>query len=157
VPRTLHQRFGVSLSPAGSVLTLFGVGGLLYARTARYLLQRMPRHHLATAGGALLCAAFLVLATMPQWWWGLPACWIAGLGFYTLHGTLQASATQLSDTARGTAVSLFACVLFLGQSAGVSVMARAFASGVLEQAVSLSGIALLVLAAVFGARLRAAA
>lgn len=136
---------------------LLGAARRLYSRTARYLLQRMPRHHLATAGGALLCAASLVLATMPQWWWGLPACWIAGLGFYMLHGTLQASATQLSDTAWGTAVSLFACVLFLGQSIGVSVMARAFASDVLEQAVSLSGIALLVFAAVFGACLRAAA
>jgi len=36
---------------------------------------------------------------------------------------LQNCATQLSTTARGTGVSLFACALFLGQSSGVTAAA----------------------------------
>jgi predicted MFS family arabinose efflux permease len=156
VPSALHRRFGVSLTTAGAVLALFGVGGLVYARSVGPLLDRLSRDRLATFGGALLCVAFMVLATMPLWWWGLPACWAAGLGFYMLHGTLQASATQLSESARGTAVSIFACALFLGQSVGVSVMAQAYAAGVLDGAMAAAGVALLILAAVFGARLRVA-
>lgn len=40
-----------------------------------------------------------------------------------LHNTLQTQATQMAPQARGAAVALFASVLFIGQSMGVSVVA----------------------------------
>jgi predicted MFS family arabinose efflux permease len=51
------------------------------------------------------------------------ACALGGLGFYMLHNTLQTQATQMAPQARGAAVALFASVLFIGQSLGVSVVA----------------------------------
>jgi predicted MFS family arabinose efflux permease len=39
------------------------------------------------------------------------------------HNTMQANATQMAPHARGTAVSLFASCLFLGQSLGVVLAA----------------------------------
>ena len=40
-----------------------------------------------------------------------------------LHNTLQTNATQMAPEARGLAVSLFAFVLFCGQSVGVALAA----------------------------------
>jgi predicted MFS family arabinose efflux permease len=120
VPSYLHARFAMPLTEAGGVLALFGLGGLLYSRVAGRLLRRLGAPVLAGVGALSLAIAFLVLATMSHWVWSLPACLVAGIGFYMLHNTLQNCATQLSATARGTAVSLFVCALFLGQSSGVS-------------------------------------
>ena len=39
------------------------------------------------------------------------------------HNTMQAKATQMVPTARGTGVTLFAGFLFLGQSLGVLILA----------------------------------
>jgi predicted MFS family arabinose efflux permease len=38
-----------------------------------------------------------------------------------LHSTLQTNATQMAPAQRGTAVSLFASCLFIGQSGGVAL------------------------------------
>ena len=69
-------------------------------------------------------AAALVVAFTPYWVLALPACLIGGFGFFMLHNTLQANAAQMAPTARGTAVSLFAASLFLGQSVGVLFAAK---------------------------------
>lgn len=156
VPTVLHDRFALSLSASGAVLALFGLGGLLYSRAARYLLARLRAPRLAVAGGACLCVAFVALAVMPHWAWSLPACLVAGLGAYMLHNTLQACATQLSVSARGTAVSLFACVLFVGQSAGVSVVAWLTKSHSAAVWFVAAGLALVMLAVYFASGMRAA-
>ncbi|WP_323029180.1 hypothetical protein [Castellaniella defragrans] len=66
----------------------------------------------ARLGGASLCRGFgLRLCAEPVW---IPAaCALAGFGFYCLHNTLQTNATQMAPAARGAAMALFACVLFL--------------------------------------------
>lgn len=154
VPSYLHDRFQLPLAEGGGVLALFGLGGLLYSRVAGRLLRRLGAPVLAAAGAMSLASAFLVLATMPHWAWSLPACLVAGLGFYMLHNTLQTCATQLSSTARGTAVSLFVCALFLGQSGGVA--GAAWCSGKYSTAVcfGIAAPALLLLGAYFAWRLR---
>ena len=70
-----------------------------------------------------LCA--LVLAYTPHWFPAAAASLLAGFGFFMFHNTMQANATQMAPEARGTAVSLFASFLFLGQSIGV-VLAASF-------------------------------
>ena len=50
---------------------------------------------------------------------------LLGFGFYMLHSTLQTKATELSPSARGTAVSLFAFMLFLGSATGTGVLGLA--------------------------------
>lgn len=120
VPSYLHGRFGLAMTWAGAVLALYGVGGFAYSRLARALLRRLGEAGLARAGGILLGVAFAVLAVMPDWRFAVPACLFGGLAMYMLHNTLQTHATQMVPAARGTAVSLFACTLFLGQSLGVA-------------------------------------
>ena len=119
VPSYLHQRFGLSMAWAGAVLALYGVGGFCYSRIAPHMLSRWGESGLARRGGVVLGVIFAVLAAMPHWGWALPACFAGGLGFYMLHNTLQTHATQMAPKVRGTAVSLFSCALFFGQSIGV--------------------------------------
>ena len=68
-------------------------------------------------------AAFLALALMPVWGIATPAVFAIGIGFYMLHNTLQTVGTQMTPQARGTSVSLFASVYFLGQTAGAFLAA----------------------------------
>jgi predicted MFS family arabinose efflux permease len=71
-----------------------------------------------------------------------------GLGFYMLHNTLQVQATQMAPAARGTAVSLFACSLFFGQSTGVLLMAQSVDMGWLPYAFTGVAVGVLLLGAV---------
>jgi predicted MFS family arabinose efflux permease len=72
-------------------------------------------------------------------------CFAAGFGFYMLHNTLQVQATQMAPASRGTAVTLFACLLFFGQSSGVLLMAESVDRGWLPHAFSLAAAGVAVL------------
>lgn len=116
----LHLRFGLSLSTAGALVMLYGVGGITFAAVARVLVRRLGERLLVGLGAALMAASMLAIAFAPHWWWAMPACTLLGLGFYMMHNTLQVNATQMAPQRRGAAVSGFAACLFLGQSAGVA-------------------------------------
>jgi len=120
VPSHLHHDFGLSLGQAGAVMALYGVGGLAYAAGARQLVGRLGERGLVVAGGCCLGLAMAMLAFGPTWHWAVPACFVGGVGFQMLHITLQAHATQMEPSLRGTAVSLFVVCLFAGQAIGVS-------------------------------------
>ena len=147
MPTHLHQQFGLSVVAAGSVMMLYGVGGLLYSQMARRWLAWLGERGLVRAGAAMVVVGLLVLAWGSGVWLGMLACLMTGLGFYMLHNTLQVQATQMAPAARGTAVTLFACSLFFGQSTGVLLMAQSVDMGWLPYALSLSaaGVAVLVL------------
>jgi len=116
----LHEHFGLSLASAGSILMVFGFGGLLFALASATLVRRLGEVGLTLYGGLLLTASLLAIGLGPAWWWALPGCFVAGLGFYMLHNTLQINATQMAPERRGAAVSAFASCFFLGQAAGVA-------------------------------------
>lgn len=139
----LHHELGLSLSAAGAIVALFGLGGMLYMALARFLIRRLGEHGLARTGVSLLGLAALVLAFTPSWWPCVPASFIAGFGFFMFHNTMQTNATQMVPAARGTAVSLFASALFLGQSIGV-LLAAALATRIGSAAVIALGSAVLV-------------
>ena len=117
----LHAVFGVSLSTAGSMVMLYGFGGLLFAIFSATLVRRLGEVGLTSVGGLLIAASLLAIGLAPVWWWAMPACFVAGLGFYMLHNTLQINATQMAPERRGAAVSAFASCFFLGQAAGVGL------------------------------------
>ena len=123
VAATLHTRFGLSFTAAGSTLAVFGLGGLLYASFAPKIVPR-----LGEAGGARLSAVFFALAfsgyaLMPTAAFAIPASFCAGIGYYCLHNVLQVNATQMAPDARGAAVALFATAFFVGQGFGVAAAA----------------------------------
>ncbi|WP_415838167.1 MFS transporter, partial [Polaromonas hydrogenivorans] len=119
----LHRSLGLSLSMAGAIVALFGLGGMLYMAVGRYLIRRFGQQGLVLIGGAIVGVCALVLAYTPHWGPALPASLLAGFGFFMFHNTMQANATQMAPHARGTAVSLFSSFLFLGQSIGVVLAA----------------------------------
>jgi predicted MFS family arabinose efflux permease len=120
----LHNALGLSLTSAGTIVALFGLGGVAYMATARHLITRLGQAGLTKLGAGGVGLAALVVAFTPYWALTLPACLMGGFGFFMLHNTLQANAAQMAPTARGTAVSLFAAALFLGQSVGVLFAAK---------------------------------
>ncbi len=134
MPTHLHQQYGLSVVAAGSVMMLYGVGGLLYSQMARRWLAWLGERGLVRTGAALVAVGLLVLAWGSGVWVGMLACLMTGLGFYMLHNTLQVQATQMAPAARGTAVTLFACSLFFGQSIGVLLMAQSVDIGWLANA-----------------------
>jgi predicted MFS family arabinose efflux permease len=119
----LHSSLGLSLSLSGAIVALFGLGGVGYMVVGRRLIRRFGPQPLVWAGGAIVGASALLLAYTPHWLPALPASLLAGFGFFMFHNTMQANATQMAPHARGTAVSLFASFLFLGQSIGVVMAA----------------------------------
>lgn len=147
IPSRLVSNFGFSMAGAGGVMVLYGVGGLLYSQLARRWLALLGEKGLALGGGALICIGLLALALSTAPWLAMLACLLAGMGFYMMHNTLQTQATQMAPESRGTAVSLFACMLFLGQSLGVLVMAYCADRGALSWAISVVALAILALGA----------
>ena len=119
MPSLLQRHHEVSLSMAGGIAAFYGVGGVLYTRVAARLLGRIGESGLARLGGALLFVGLASFAYSPLLWWTPVACLLSGFGFYCLHNTLQTNATQMAPAARGAAMSLFACFLFIGQSLGI--------------------------------------
>lgn len=123
VPSLLQRHHDVSLATAGAIAACYGVGGILYTRVARRLLGKIGEGGLARLGGALLFVGLVSFAYTPTLAWAPVACLLSGFGFYCLHNTLQTQATQMAPEARGAAMSLFACFLFIGQSVGIVVAA----------------------------------
>lgn len=119
----LHTALNLSLSMSGAIVALFGLGGMGYMAVGRTLIRRLGQQRMVLVGGGLVGGCALVLATTAHWAPAIPASFLAGFGFFMFHNTMQASATQMAPHARGTAVSLFASFLFLGQSIGVVLVA----------------------------------
>lgn len=119
----LHHALGLSLTAAGAIVALFGLGGVVYMAQARLLIARLGERGMVRLGVSLICAGSLVLAFSPYWQAAIPASLLAGFGFFMFHNTMQANATQMAPHARGTGVTLFASSLFLGQSIGVTLAA----------------------------------
>ena len=115
----IHHELGLSLSASGGVAALFGLGGVGYIMRSKKLIARLGETGLSAWGATIMGVFALVLAWTPVWWLALPACLVAGFGFFMFHNTMQTNASQMAPTARGTAMSTFAACLFMGQSAGV--------------------------------------
>ena len=150
----LHDKLGLSLTLAGTVVALFGLGGVLFMAAGRTLIRRFDQPRLVLAGGALVGVGACVLAYAPHWMVAVPASLLAGFGFFMFHNNMQANATEMAPEARGMSVSLFASFLFLGQSLGV-VLAASLISRIGSSAViALGGVVVAVLGVAFAWALR---
>ncbi|HEY9280433.1 MAG TPA: MFS transporter [Eoetvoesiella sp.] len=120
IPAYIYEVFGTSLTAAGSLLMLFGLGGLSFVLCAKQVLRQFGERGVVCVGGLLAGISLIAMGLAPAWWWMVPCCFIAGFGFYLLHNTLQVNATQMAPERRGVAVSAFAASFYLGQATGVS-------------------------------------
>ncbi len=119
----LRDKYGLAYIAIGFMLTGFGLGNLVYGRSVRWLLARLGGEDgLIFWGGALTFACYLAIALLEIWVLFIPLNIILGVSYYMLHSTLQTRATEMSPGMRGTAVSLFAFSLFLGQGIGTAAL-----------------------------------
>jgi predicted MFS family arabinose efflux permease len=145
---SLTDRFNVNYAYAGLMVAGFGCGGLIYSGSARKLVARAGELGVLLLGGTLLGAAFVFIAVMPSWHWFVPAVIVLGMGYYTMHGTLQTRATELAPQMRGTAISLFAFFFFVGQALGPQLLGLILKTRGYAGAFSVAGIGLFTTAAV---------
>jgi predicted MFS family arabinose efflux permease len=118
----IRDRYGLSYAIIGLLLSGFGMGGLLYSASVQWLVRRLGEHGLVLTGGGLIGFCYLCMILLQYWVLLIPEIILLGLGSYMLHSTLQTRATELCPDSRGTAVSLFAFSLFLGQGIGAAII-----------------------------------
>ncbi|MDP3254465.1 MFS transporter [Bosea sp. (in: a-proteobacteria)] len=122
VAAILFERAGVGPAEAGLVIAGMGFGCLVYGLMTRILVERLGPTLMTRLGG-VVCAIGLCLFAFDWVWWSAIALFaLQGFGFFLLHGTFQAQATELAPAARGSAMALFACCFFLGQATGPLAM-----------------------------------
>jgi predicted MFS family arabinose efflux permease len=139
----LFERDHFSYAIIGALLTLNGVASLLTGRMVGRLVGRLGERGMLLSGGALLTSAYLVINLQPTLLFFPLAMLLSGAGFVVAHSTLQARATELVPTMRGTAVALFAFSLFLGGGLGtylasVAIDAYGFAMALYGTAAALA-------------------
>lgn len=121
VPAFLQEKHGLSASWAGAIASLFAAGALIYVFKANTLIKTLGEVKLVTWGGWVLAISFACYLASISWYLAVLGSVLCGFGYYLLHAVLQTNATQMAPAVRGTAVSLFASCLFLGQSAGTAI------------------------------------
>lgn len=118
VAAILHERSGVGASEAGLAIGAMGLGGLLYGVLTRVLVERIGPRQMMRLGGLAMALGYFAFALPGPWWTAVGIFLMIGFGFFLLHGTFQAQATELAPTARGSAMALFACFFFMGHATG---------------------------------------
>ncbi len=68
------------------------------------------------AGAVCACIAFVLISLNLVWYMLVPVFLLFGIGFYMLHNCIQVHVTDLTQTARGTALSLHSCSFYFGQA-----------------------------------------
>jgi predicted MFS family arabinose efflux permease len=149
-PTHLHRAYGVPLTIAGSIVMLYGLGGVGFAAFSRVLLQHLGEPGLAIGGAIVLVGCFATLALANRLLLAILACLLAGFGFYMLHNTLQVNATQMAPAERGTSLALFAASLYIGQSTGVTLAGHAADRLGTAPVIFGAGLMLLALGVIFG-------
>jgi predicted MFS family arabinose efflux permease len=153
VPLHLHATLGLSVGASGAMVMLFAAGGLAYALSAHALVPRLGEQGIALVGGIGMALGMALTGFAPDAYAAMAGLFLAGVGFYGLHNTLQTNATQMAPEARGSAVSLFAFGLFGGSSIGV-LAGSFFVDGAgTRPLLACSAAGLVLLAIYFGARL----
>jgi predicted MFS family arabinose efflux permease len=138
----------------GLLLSGFGMGGLLYSISVKWLVQRLGEKGLVMVGGLLAGTCYLSITILPSWILFIPVIILIGLGYNMMHSTLQTQATELSPESRGTAVSLFAFNLFMGQGIGAAVLGRIVDSAGYIPCFIVCSIAVALLAIWFASQMR---
>ena len=121
VPTHLHAARGFTLATSGLAMLAYAAGGIFFAVFARTIIARLGEVRLAAIGAILVAVGFALIGWTPVWFVAPVGCLLGGLGFYMLHNTLQANATEMAPERRGAGMALFASMLFLGQSVGVGL------------------------------------
>ncbi len=113
-------------SYAGIVIAGFGLGGILFSLALPVLVVRISERQLMLSGAAVAAIAFILIALNMPWYIQAAVFVLFGLGFYMLHNCIQVHVTDLTQTARGAALSMHSSAFFTGQAIGPIYYGYAF-------------------------------
>lgn len=142
----LFERDGFSYAVIGALLTLGGVASVVTGQLIGRLVLRLSERGMVLLGGLMLAAAYLVVGLQPVLLFFPLGMLLQGAGFVIAHSTLQARATELAPSQRGTAVALFAFSLFWGGglgtfAAGLMIDQLGYGATILGTALACAGFA----------------
>jgi MFS transporter, YNFM family, putative membrane transport protein len=149
-PTHLHDGAQASLSQAGGVVALFGVGGLVYMALGVRLIARISRSAMLVLGGSLCGTSTMAMAWCSHLTLACAISLIAGFGFSMFHNTMQWMASNIAPASRAVGVSLFATALLLGQSVGLTVAVAVATLTGSSSVIFTSGLIMVVLGHLFG-------
>lgn len=121
VPLHAQFRFGIGPGESSMILIAYAAGSMAFAFGSGQLVRMLGERGLLLWGSVLLMAGWPVYAMAPNPTVALLPVFLAGLGTFAVHNTIQVHATQMAPHARGSAMALFAASLFIGQSLAVGV------------------------------------
>ncbi len=156
VAARIEQRGLGTLAEAGLVLASMAVGGIAFTLLVRPLLSRLGRARLVQTGGVLTLLGLSAAAYSPTWQAEAACFLVIGFGFFMVHNSLQASATELAPNARGSGIAMFAFLFFFGQAIGPVLYSVLFKVLGWHIPMAVGGCAILAIALWFGARLQQA-
>lgn len=129
----------------GLALLGYGIPGMLLGVTIGKLADRYGRHKIIPAGLALgALAAGTLIFHLPVWWCTV-AITVLSLGYDMTQPLFAGMATSVgSETTRGLAVGLSACLLFLGYGTGSYLFQTLISAGLHISFAVFSGIELVL-------------
>jgi predicted MFS family arabinose efflux permease len=140
----LLRRGGVdSATIAGVVLAGFGIGGVLYTVTVRWLLAYVGERRLMAGGGMVMAFCLAMIALGLPWPAELAVFVLLGFGMYMLHGCIQVYVTELAPTARATATAAHSSFYFFGQAIGPVLYGIGLSSSLGIDSVLIAGVVML--------------
>jgi DHA1 family inner membrane transport protein len=142
------------LKEAGFVISGLAIGGLLYTFTVSRVLPLVGGMlNMLRFGGALAAVGMAGLAHGGAWPLQMALFAMVGMGFFMLHGSLQAQATDVAPDLRGTSVSMHSCAFTLGNAIGPALYAIGINSIGAKSSILIGALAILTIGLFTAARL----
>ncbi len=117
-----------SAAVAGLLIGCFALGGVVYSLSVPWIVARVTEPRLMIVGGLFSAISLVLIALQFSWVTQIALYSLFGFGFYLLHSCIQVHVTDLSQTARGAAMSLHSTFFFLGQAIGPIVYGYGFSA-----------------------------
>ena len=149
---SLTDRFGINYAYAGLMVAGFGLGGLVYSVSVKKLVGRIGELGVLLLGGALLGRGVRAIGLMPSWHWFVPTVIVLGMGYYTMHGTLQTRRPSWRRRRAGRPCRCSRSSSFMGQATGPQLLGSILRSHGYGAAFIVAGVGLLATAVVSRAR-----
>ena len=107
-------------SIAGLVIASFAVGGMIYSISIGVLLRLFGQKAVMMGGGFCMAFGIAAIAFAPPWPVQCALFAVMGLGFYSLHASIQVFVTELAPATRSSAIAFHTFSIFVGQSIGTA-------------------------------------
>ena len=149
----LEQRGQGGMREASFVIAGIGCGGLLYTLTVRRVLPLVGGvNNMLRFGGVMAAVGLAGVAQGSAWPVLMAAYTMAGLGFFMLHASLQARATDVAQDLRPTSISLHSTFFTLGTAIGPTLYAVGINTIGARPSILLGALAILVVGMFTAAR-----